>query len=207
MSPTQLYIVFETEVDAGTVRALVGAADAQAILLAPGSQAARDASMLKSLIEAAQGEGVAALIEGDAQLARTLRADGVHLPWGNDPGGRYREAREILGTRGIVGADAGKSRHEAMALGEAGADYVGFGIPPHVEDRQTARERRLGLVGWWSEIFEVPCVAFNVDTLAEASDLARAGADFVALRYEPGTDPQGWAHAAKTALAGGEGVA
>jgi thiamine-phosphate pyrophosphorylase len=35
-------------------------------------------------------------------------------------------------------------------------------------------------VGWWAEIFETPCVAY-ADTIAAASALAEAGADFVAL--------------------------
>jgi thiamine-phosphate pyrophosphorylase len=68
-----------------------------------------------------------------------------------------------------------------MSLGEAGAEYVGFGIPPHVEDRAAAAERRLELVAWWSEIFEPPCVAFDVDTVEDAAALAAAGADFVAV--------------------------
>jgi thiamine-phosphate pyrophosphorylase len=130
----------------------------------------------------AQKKDVAALIEGDAQLARTLRADGVHLPWSKDIAARYADAREILGTRYIVGVDVGRSRHDAMSLAEDGADYIGFGIPAHVEDRQTAAERRLELIGWWSEIFEVPCVAFDVDSAEDATALAAAGADFVAIR-------------------------
>jgi thiamine-phosphate pyrophosphorylase len=206
MPETQLYIVIDSGIDAVTVRALVGATDAQAILIAPPPGAAFEAPVLKSLVEAAQGEGVAALIEDDAQLARTLRADGVHLSWSKDTVARYREAREVLGTRSIVGADAGKSRHDAMTLGEAGADYIGFGIPAHVEDRQTARVRRLELVTWWSEIFEVPCVALDVDTLEEATELARAGADFVALRFAAGSDPAHWARAAKSALQAAESV-
>jgi thiamine-phosphate pyrophosphorylase len=92
------------------------------------------------------------------------------------------DAREILGTRYIVGVDVGRSRHDAMSLAEDGADYIGFGIPAHVEDRQTAAERRLELIGWWSEIFEVPCVAFDVDSAEAATALAAAGADFVAIR-------------------------
>ena len=110
-----------------------------------------------------RAKDIAALIEGDAQLARTLRADGVHLPWSKDTAARYGEAREMLGTRYIVGIDVGRSRHDAMTLAEEGADYIGFGIPPHVEDRSAAAARRLELVSWWSEIFEVPCVAFDVD--------------------------------------------
>jgi thiamine-phosphate pyrophosphorylase len=92
----------------------------------------------------------------------------------------YGAAREVLGPRAIVGADAGRSRHDAMSLGEAGADYVGFGIPAHVGDRGTARERQLDLVEWWSELFEVPCVALDADR-DDLAALAGAGADFVAL--------------------------
>jgi len=35
-------------------------------------------------------------------------------------------------------------------------------------------------VAWWAEIFEVPCVAF-AETADQAAELARAGADFIAL--------------------------
>ncbi len=88
----------------------------------------------------------------------------------------------MLGTRYIVGVDVGRSRHDAMTLAEAGADYIAFGIPPHVEDRAASAARRLELVAWWSEIFEIPCVAFDVDTADDATALAGAGADFVAMR-------------------------
>src|SRR5262249_47269195 len=94
------------------------------------------------------------------------------------------EARDILGTRFIVGVDVGRSRHDAMSIAEEGADYIGFGIPPHVEDRASAAERRAELIFWWSEIFEVPCVAFDVETVEEASVLAAGGADFIAMAQD-----------------------
>lgn len=184
---------------------MLAAADVAALLLAP--DAAVAPARLKALIEAAQAKNIAALIEGDSGLARTLCADGVHLPWSKDIVTRYREAREVLGSRFIVGADAGRLRDDAMTLGEAGADYVGFGIPPHVEDRETARARRLELVGWWSEIFEVPCVAFDIDEVAEAARLTRAGADFVAMRLPEGADPARWANDAAATLDVRENVA
>ena len=93
-----------------------------------------------------------------------------------------------------------------MTLGEAGADYVGFGIPAHVEDRETARGRRLELVEWWSEIFEIPCVALDVDALADAAALAAAGADFVALQL-PDDAPADWIRAASAAIAAQESAA
>ena len=66
-----------------------------------------------------------------------------------------------------------------MALGELGADYVAFGSDAALGAAEC--EERAELIAWWSETFEVPCVAWNVETPVEAERLARLGADFVAL--------------------------
>jgi thiamine-phosphate pyrophosphorylase len=66
-----------------------------------------------------------------------------------------------------------------MLLAELGADYVAFGSMPALSGRD--REESAGLIAWWSEIFVVPSVAWNVKTREEAAHLARLGADFVAL--------------------------
>jgi thiamine-phosphate pyrophosphorylase len=205
-SETELYLVVDASTEPSMLARIIADAQASAILITPGNAGALDPPRVKTLIESAQSVGAAALIEGDAALARTLRADGVHLPWSKDIASRYSTAREILGTRYIVGTDAGRFRHDAMALGEAGADYVGFGIPAHVEDRETARGRRLELVEWWSEIFEIPCVALDVDALADAAALAAAGADFVALQL-PDDAPADWIRAASAAIAAQESAA
>jgi thiamine-phosphate pyrophosphorylase len=110
-----------------------------------------------------------------------LEADGVHLRTSDDPQAAYRAAREALGKDGVVGLDAGISRHAAMLLAEAGADYVGFGAPLHLKDRDKARDRREELIAWWAPIFQVPCVAFDVESREEAARLASAGADFIAV--------------------------
>jgi thiamine-phosphate pyrophosphorylase len=151
-----------------------------------GANVPMDAQAILPLIEYAQSKNVAALVVGDAQLARICRADGVHLPWSKTPDVAYAEAREILGNRYIVGVDAGRSRHDAMHLGEIGVDYVGFGIPGHVEDIDRAGERRLELVSWWAEIFEVPVVALDVASGEDAAALAKSRAEFVALRLRSG---------------------
>ena len=179
---SQLYVCAVAGADPQQVAAHLDAAGAATLLIAAREGGALTAAEARPLVELAQKKDIAALIEGDAQLARTLRADGVHLPWSKDIAARYVEAREILGTRYIVGVDVGRSRHDAMSLAEDGADYIAFGIPPHVEDRASAADRRLELIFWWSEIFEVPCVAFDVDTAEDATALAAAGADFVAMR-------------------------
>lgn len=123
-----------------------------------------------------QRHEAAFLVETDAERALRIGADGVHIV-ADVP--LYRRARDHLGQRGIVGVGCRWSRHDAMVLGELGADYVAFG-PDAAHDAGEC-DSRAELIAWWSETFAVPCVAWNVDTLAEAERLARLGADFVAL--------------------------
>jgi thiamine-phosphate pyrophosphorylase len=158
------------------------------VCLLPGSGSTYEPGTLRALIAIIQKAGAAALLVDDARLARTLKADGVHLSAHQAKTG-YAEARSIVGSGCIVGADAGRSRDLAMRLGEDGADYIAFSAPDFVADQQAARERRLDLIRWWAEIFEVPCVAFDVDGMADATTLAAAGADFVALRLGPSLAP------------------
>lgn len=182
MAAPQLYLVLEAGPGAAAgLDAALAAAPISSVLLKASEGGRLDAQSVKPLVERIQHKGVAALIADDPELARVLRADGVHLSWSKDQLQRYAHAREVLGARYIVGADAGRSRDDAMSLGEEGADYVAFGIPPHVEDRETAFGRQCELLSWWSEIFEPPCVGLDAETEEAASDLAASHADFVAV--------------------------
>jgi thiamine-phosphate pyrophosphorylase len=118
-----------------------------------------------TLVEAAQRRGIAAIIAGDATLAERLRADGVEIAADI---AAYTAARAKLGPSAIVAADCGVSRHDAMTLGEAGADYVGLAATSGEE-----------LISWWSGLFEVPCVCTNELSLEDARAVIRAGADFI----------------------------
>lgn len=163
------------------LRTMFDAAPIASLLLQPAPGASLDAGLAKILTAQAQKRGIAVLIADDARLARMIKADGIHLTWSKDVVGAYRAAREALGAHALIGADAGRSRDDAMQLGEDGADYIAFGIPPHVEDRATAENRQIDLIAWWSEIFQVPCVACDVASVAQARALADSGADFITV--------------------------
>src|SRR5262245_42204111 len=124
----QLYAVVEAgEAAPQRLEAALGAADITSVLIVGVNGRTLDAAAAKLLIETARRGGAAALLAGDARLARSLGADGVHLAGVADLEGAYREARGILGADGVIGVDPGISRHDAMTLAEAGADYVAFG--------------------------------------------------------------------------------
>jgi thiamine-phosphate pyrophosphorylase len=182
----QIYIVAAAGPGAAErVQAAAAAVPIACGLIVPAAGESLEAEAARPVVEALKRAGVAALIAENARLARTLRADGVHLFPTRRPEAAYAEAREILGRGAIVGVDPGLSRHDAMSLAEAGVDYVAFGAPAHVQDRVRARVRRDELVAWWAEIFEIPCVALDIETAAEAGRLAHTGADFVGVTLPP----------------------
>jgi thiamine-phosphate pyrophosphorylase len=189
-SAARLYLVIEaTTAATAHLAAALEAAPVACVLISSPPGLPLEAGTVRPLVERIQRNDSAALILDDAALARTLEADGIHLSPSPDCLTRYKDARELLGSRFIVGAHAGKSRHAAMELGEAAADYVAFGVPTAVSDRTAAEARRLDLVSWWAEIFEIPCVAMDVATPQTAAELARAQADFIAVSLPGETAP------------------
>jgi thiamine-phosphate pyrophosphorylase len=189
----------------GQIEAVLGcSAEVASITIETAPGALNTTDLLRPLVERGQRAGAAMLVADDAKLCRLIKADGVHLSAGAGEH-EYREVRQSLGSGSIVGADAGRSRDAAMRLGEAGADYIGFGIPDFVTDRAGVAERRLDLVQWWAELFEVPCVALDVEDAETAGALMQAGAEFVALRLAPEANASAVievTRAVRTAIAG-----
>ncbi len=184
---TSLYLDFQFDggAPAQALRVLNAAIEAAPIasaLLRPAAGIELDAQTARTLIVVPQKKAIATLVVAGPDAAAKLGADGIHMPWTPDIVREFKTLRQTAPRQPIIGADAGRSRHDAMEMGDAGADYVAFGIPPHVEDRDKAAERQRGLIAWWSEVFEVPCVAFDVESSDFAHQLATAGADFVCVR-------------------------
>lgn len=142
---------------------------------------------VRTFVNAAQGRDIAVLIENNAQLAKDLNASGVHLS--TTDASVLAEARALLGNDALIGASCGFSRHDAMTLGESGADYVAFGESEAATAAETASasapnsEDVAAMIQWWSEIFEIPCVAWGHDSHDEATLQAfiTAGGDYLSL--------------------------
>ena len=202
-----LCLVMEMRDDPESYARITEALDATTavtLLLTPASGATSFApDRARPLVKHVQDRGIAVLFVDDAETARETEADGVHITSRPDIEAAYGIARGILGPRGIVGVEAGASRHDAMTLGEAGADYVAFGptpdegAPPDDGDR---RHSQADLIAWWSDLFVVPSVAFGVETAEQAARLSRAGADFIAVRPPAGLSPDAVADWARSVI-------
>lgn len=165
-----------------SVAAALDATAAVTLLLAAPAGTAIEPAEARPLIEMAHEKGIPALIVDELAAVTALGADGVHLTARADILDAYRAARDALGPDAVVAAEAGTSRHDAMTLGEAGADYVAFAPSREESDSDAARALQLDLVAWWADIFVIPLVAFGIDTAEEAGAVADAGADFIAVR-------------------------
>jgi len=140
-------------------------------------EAARLAEPLQAICAA---HDVAFIVNDSVALAKRLKADGVHL--GQDDGSP-KDARAELGREAQIGVTCHASRHMAMEAGEAGADYVAFGAfyPSTTKDKGDAERPEPELLEWWSQIFEIPCVAIGGITPDNCQPLIDAGADFLAV--------------------------
>jgi thiamine-phosphate pyrophosphorylase len=170
---------------------LLAAADVAAVLVRLKETDQRTMiSRLKQLAPAIQNAGAALLVEGHVELVARAGADGAHV----SGLAALEEALPSLKPDRIAGIGGLVTRHDSMAAGELGADYVLFGEPDAKGERPSA-EAIAERLQWWDELFEPPCVGFAA-SLAEASEFAAAGADFVLIGDFVWADPRG----AKAAL-------
>ncbi len=165
--------------------ALSGGDVASLIITAPDPDALADAA--NRLVPIAAERGVAALIHNDREVAKSARADGLHVDSGTvDLAG----AVEALRPKHIVGAGGVTSRHEAMTAGELNPDYVFFGRL----DGDTGPEifpKALDLATWWSSMFVIPALVMGGNALASVREAASASIEFVALRTAVWEHPEG----------------
>jgi thiamine-phosphate pyrophosphorylase len=165
---------------------LLAAADVAAVLLRLRETDQRTMiSRIKALASPVQDGGAALLLDGHVELVARGGADGAHLTGL----AAMEDAMPSLKPDRIAGVGGLATRHDSMAAGEAGADYVLFGEPDKKGERPSA-EAIAERLQWWAELFEPPCVGFAVSR-EEASEFAAAGADFVLVGDFIWADPRG----------------
>jgi thiamine-phosphate pyrophosphorylase len=144
---------------------------------------------IKALAPVVQDRGAALLLDGHAGLVARGGADGAHL----NSIEAMAEALPSLKPDRIAGVGGLATRHDSMAAGEAGADYVLFGEPDARQQRPSV-EAIAERLQWWAELFEPPCVGFAASR-EEAHEFALAGADFILVGDFVWADPRGAAQA------------
>jgi thiamine-phosphate pyrophosphorylase len=181
-----------TEALAASLPGLLAGADVAAVLLRLQPSDPRTMiSRVKVLAPAIQNAGAALLLDGHEDLVARGGADGAHA----SSIAAFEEALPTLKPDRIAGTGGLVTRHDSMAAGELGADYVLFG-EPDARGNRPSLEAIAERLQWWAELFEPPCVGFAASR-DEAYQFALAGADFVLVEDLVWSDPRG----AATALA------
>ncbi len=128
--------------------------------------------------DACREHAVPMIINDRVEIARDVRADGVHVGRGDMT---VAKARALLGDEAIIGASAG-SADEAREAEDAGADYVGFG---HIF-ATSSKIKATPPVGL--EALALACAAVKIPVIAvgginesNAGDVIRAGAWGIAV--------------------------
>lgn len=181
--PCRLYLITPSQIDvrsfAPVLEAALDAGDVACLQLR--LKGCTDDEILRAgetLMPLAQARGVAFIVNDRPDLAQRLGADGAHVGQDDMP---YAQARAALGANRIVGVTCHDSRHLAMQAAEQGADYVAFGAFFATPTKQPKTMAAPALITWWSELFEMPCVAVGGITPENGRALVEAGADFLAV--------------------------
>ncbi len=198
--PCRLYLITPpviTDMDAfaATLDQALAAGDVAAlqIRLKPADDAAIRAAV-QALAPIARRHDVAVILNDRPDLARATGCDGVHI--GQDDGS-LAEARRIMGPDAMIGVTCHDDRDLAWDAAEGGAAYVAFGAFYPTNTKETVHRPPLDLLTVWQETVETPCVAIGGITIETAAEVARAGADFIAVSGGVWAHPGGAAEAVK----------
>ncbi len=196
MSDCRLYLITPPALDLSAFKAALAAAceggDVAALQLRL-KEASEDelAAVVAAIAPVTRRHGVALILNDDPVLAAKLRCDGVHIGQRDAP---YAEARRLMG-KGMVGVTCHDSRHLAMEAADAGADYVAFGAFFPTQTKEPPSMADPEVLSIWQETMQTPCVAIGGITVETASQLAQAGADFLAVSAGVWAYPAGPAQA------------
>lgn len=180
--PARLYLVtperFDPQDFAGRLAPILAEVPVACLRLSLGTSAAEEEwrQAANHLLPVCHDADIALVISDHYRLVRPLALDGVHLEHGATP---LRSVRKELGGEAIVGAAGGATRHKAMSLAEAGADYVTLGPVAETGALGGGELAPDDLFQWWAEMIETPVVAEGGVGLAEVGRLSESADFFV----------------------------
>lgn len=131
----------------------------------------------EAIVPTAQASGVAVMVGGDVRIAARAKADGIHIETNRaslEEVIEKHQAKLMVGTGGVT------TRDDALELGEARPDYMFFGRFGY-DTKPEPHPRNLKLGGWWSEMVQIPCIVMAGSEMQSVVEVARTGADFVAV--------------------------
>ena len=183
MSKTRLYLItpstFNLNKFAGSLTEALEGGDVASVQLRMKESNDEDIiEAAKVLMPICHAKDVAFIINDNADIAKIVGADGVHIGQ-EDP--TLEEVRTIIGVNKVIGVTCKDSKHISMTAGEQGADYVAFGAFFPTKTKSMGTTASPEILQWWQDIFEIPCVAIGGINSSNASSIAKAGADFVAV--------------------------
>jgi thiamine-phosphate pyrophosphorylase len=129
------------------------------------------------LVPVAQAAGAAAIIAGDTRAIGRSGADGIHLT--AEPR-HVADAIKKSGGKSIVGANAGKTRDQALDVGEERPDYIFIGKLDG-DTHEDPHPRNLEMGQWWAEIIEIPAIIMAGNIVKSVAAAAATGVEFIAL--------------------------
>lgn len=180
--PQRLILVLHAsttpEAQAVSLEAALSGGDVASVIIVQGSL--DEAAFLRAadvLVPVVQASGSAAIIAGDTRALGRSGADGIHLT--AEPR-MVADAVKKSGGKTIVGANAGKTRDQALDVGEERPDYIFIGKLDG-DTHEEPHPRNLEMAAWWAEIIEIPAVIMAGSTTESIAEAAKTGVEFIAL--------------------------
>ncbi len=131
-----------------------------------------------ALVSLCQEYNVCFIINDDIQLAKQVRANGVHL--GRDDGS-IGEARDVLGDDAIIGVTCYQDIERAVKAEKLGADYIAFGSFFASPTKPNAPRADIELLQQARSQLSLPICCIGGITLQNVDSLIENGADMVAV--------------------------
>lgn len=133
----------------------------------------------KELLPICHNYNVQFILNDRPDLALKTNADGVHI--GEDKDGTVENARKLVGKDKVIGVSCYGSIDRALEMADKGADYVAFGAFFPTKTKEPKACPKADILQWWARNCTIPCVAIGGIKANNCSEIAKSGADFIAV--------------------------